>query len=85
MPKYLPCPTCSAPALATKAGVFHTAGHLSSPVITYLCKRCGRRSTLTSSAFSRLPEMTAAEIAAASCDLPFTSLEQVEIARRGKS
>jgi hypothetical protein len=81
MPKYLPCPTCSAPALATKAGVLHTAGRLSSSTITYLCKRCGRRCTLSSAAFSSLPEMTDVEIAAASCDLPFTSLDSVQSAR----
>lgn len=82
MPKYLPCRTCGSPALATKSGILHTAGRLSSSSISYICKRCGKRSTITSVAFSRLPEMTDDEIAAASCDLPFTAPEQVETERR---
>ena len=85
MPKYLPCRTCSTPALATRSGVLHSAGHLSSPSISYVCKRCGHRTVLSVSEFARLPEMTDAEIAAASCDLPFTSPDQVESARQTKS
>ena len=84
MPKYLPCRTCVAPALATKSGILHTAGHLSSPSISYVCKRCGRPSTLTSAAFSRLPEMTDAEIAAVSCDLPYSTPGDVSVARHAK-
>lgn len=68
--KILPCKTCRKPALATKDGVFQSAGTLHDPNIRYLCRRCGRTSTLTSMEFAQLPEMTAAEIAADSCDLP---------------
>ena len=78
MPKYLPCPTCHSPALATKAGVLHTAGCLSSPAVSYVCKRCGRSTTLLASEFERLPEMTAAEIAAVTCDLPYSLPADVE-------
>lgn len=74
MPKYLPCGVCHAPALATKGGkggkgILHTAGMLSSPSISYLCKRCGQLTTLTAAAFQFLPEMTREEIAAETCDL----------------
>ena len=72
--KYLPCRTCRQPALATKAGLLHSAGGLSSPSISYVCKRCGRLTTLLASEFSALPPMTPDEIAAASCDLPYSAL-----------
>lgn len=71
--KYLPCSVCRTTALATKEngheGILHTAGRLSSPAITYLCKRCGRPTTLTAAEFELLPEMTRVEIAR-DVDLP---------------
>lgn len=59
------------PALATKTGILQSAGSMLDPTITYLCRRCGRLTTITSGEFARLPEMTADEIAAASSDLPW--------------
>ena len=67
--KYLPCSTCRQPALATAAGILHTAGRLSSPKITYVCKRCSRVTSLTAAAFEILPEMTRDEILHITCDL----------------
>lgn len=69
--KYLPCTHCKQPALASRDGVLHTAGRVSSPVIDYLCRRCGRVSSITSRQFSSLPDMTPEEIADSSCDLPY--------------
>lgn len=79
MPKYLPCSTCRQPALATKDGILHTAGRLSSPQIDYLCRRCGRTSKLSTREFAALPDMTAAEIEHASCDLPFSASNPVPV------
>ena len=79
--KYLPCPTCHSPALATKTGILHTASQLSSPTISYICKRCGHPATLSAPEFEHLPEMTAGEIAASTCDLPYSSPAEVERAR----
>lgn len=68
--KILPCSTCRQPALATSDGVLQSAGRMFDSQIRYLCRRCGRVSSLTSIEFARLPDMTAAEIAADTCDLP---------------
>jgi hypothetical protein len=73
--RYFPCRTCGKPALATKGGLLHCAGRLSSPSLTYICKRCGRPSTLTAAEFNLLPLMTPEEIAAASCDLTLPTPE----------
>lgn len=34
------------------------------PVMTYICRRCGRSNTITAPEFARLPDMTKEEIAA---------------------
>jgi hypothetical protein len=84
MPKYLPCPTCHSHALATKSGLLHSAGQLSAPTISYICKRCGRPTTLSAPEFELLPEMSSAEITAATCDLPYSALD-VPTAQHAKS
>lgn len=67
--RYLPCSTCHLPALATRAGVLHTAARISGSSVKYLCRRCGRVTILSAAEFVRLPMMTAAEIKHASCDI----------------
>lgn len=69
--KYLPCRNCKGgqPALATNAGILHSASRLSTPAITYLCRRCGRTTRLTAAEFNVLPSMTPDQIAASTCDL----------------
>lgn len=73
--KYLPCHTCHETALATKGGILHSAGRLSGPHITYICKRCGHTTRLTALEFSLQPEMTASEIEAPTCDIDAKSCD----------
>lgn len=67
--RYLPCSTCHAPALATKAGLLHCAARIAGGSVKYLCRRCGRVTVLSAAEFVRLPMMTADEIKHASCDI----------------
>ena len=76
--RYLPCRVCGQPALASRDGILHCAGSLSSPSYSYLCRRCGRLQTITASVFNQLPLMTAEEIAAESCDLPVSALTETK-------
>lgn len=47
------------------------------PNLRYKCMRCGRQNLLTSPQFAALPRMTAEEIAAKTCDMPWTKPEEV--------
>lgn len=70
MARLLPCKNCRQPALATRSGILVSAGQMLDRVTSYLCRRCGRLSSITSMEFALLPEMTDDQIAADDCDLP---------------
>jgi len=74
--KYLPCVHCRKTALATKAGLLQSAGRMIDHSMRYLCVRCGRTTVLSSAEFVRLPDMTADEIRAASCDIDASALDE---------
>lgn len=80
--RYLPCKQCREPALAAKSGTLHSASSLSDTSITYLCRRCGRNTRLTATEFQSLPEMTDEQIAHPSCDLPYSTPQEVVAARK---
>lgn len=59
------------------ASLVQCIGQMPDPVLRYRCARCGRVATITSSEFALLPHMTAEEIAAPSCDMPWTNPKDV--------
>jgi hypothetical protein len=69
--RLLPCKNCGdgQAALATKSGILQSAGQMLDPTMTYLCRRCGRTTTISSFEFAQLPLMTPEQIAADTCDI----------------